>query len=94
MRSSTYLGESGVGELVKTERALLARMAGQLALEDAGGRHCGYAHAVPQEEDHVLGDLLDLLTLNARQHGTLGLVPPESRRWLIPCIVTWLVDQR
>ena len=48
------LAECGVGEGFPGQLVLLARVALALAFEDARGRHGGQAHAVTQEQDHVL----------------------------------------
>ncbi len=48
------LAQRGVRELLPAQQVLLARLAAALALEDAGGSHGGQAHAVAEEQDHVL----------------------------------------
>src|SRR5690606_5178299 len=48
------LAEGGVREALPAEQVLLAGAAVALAFEDARGGHRGQAHAVAEEQDHVL----------------------------------------
>ena len=48
------LAEAGVRELFPAQQVLLAGLAAALAVQDPCGGHRGQAHAVAQEQDHVL----------------------------------------
>lgn len=51
----THLSQCDVGELFKGKFILLAAVSLLLSLQDTAGSHRGHAHAVPHEEDHILG---------------------------------------
>lgn len=51
----TYLSQRDVWKLLKGQSVLLAAVSFLLSLQDTTGSHRRHAHAVPHEEDHILG---------------------------------------